>query len=47
MNFESLEKRATPTNATFQLGGFADNQVFPTFVLALTGDRTDASNSQP
>jgi len=35
------------TNANFQLGRFADIQVFPIFVLALTGDKIDASNSQP
>ena len=37
----------TLTNAKFQLGRFADKQVFPILVLALSGDRLDASNSQP
>jgi len=41
------QKAQTLTNAKFQLGRFADKQVFPIFVLALSGDRTDAPNSQP
>jgi len=38
---ENCTTQKTPqhlTNAKFQLGRFADKQVFPNFVLALPGD---------
>ncbi len=48
LSYDQRKNKHQPTtNANFNLGIFADKQVFNIFVLALMGDRNDASNSQP